>query len=202
MSPLPPASPVAVAYDFAPQLRARRRSTAARARSLLRLPVYGAVGFAVAIAMSVTLPTLFGYKTLTVLSGSMVPVLRPGDVVVGSKIAPLDARVGDVVTFRDPERGSIVVTHRVVSMRATGDAVYFETKGDANTGSEKWSIGTDGTIGRVEYRVPKIGYAVNRLGSRFGRLAFIVVPALLLLLSELRRIWRSAEKEPSGANHG
>lgn len=202
MSSVPSNSRIAAAYELPPALRAPSQRAQRARRRVVHLLLYGAFGFAAAIAMSITVPTLFGHKTLTVLSGSMAPTLRPGDVVVDSKIAPLDARVGDVVTFRDPERGSIVVTHRVVSMRASADDVYFETKGDANTGTEKWSIRTDGTIGRVEYRVPKIGYVVNTLGSRFGRLAFIVVPALLLALLELRRIWRPAEKEPSRAQHG
>jgi signal peptidase len=195
MSSMASTSRIAAAYDGSPALGARSQRAQRASRRIAHLLLYGAFGFAAAIAMSVTVPTLFGYKSLTVLSGSMAPTLRPGDIVVDSKIAPLDARVGDVVTFRDPERGSIVVTHRVVSMRASGDDVYFETKGDTNTGKEKWSMRTDGTLGRVEYRLPKIGYVMNMLGGRFGRLAFIVVPALLLVLSELRRIWRPEEED-------
>jgi hypothetical protein len=73
--------------------------------------------------------------------------------------------------------------------------VRFVTRGDANTGVERWAVAKNGTIGRVEYRVPKLGYVANRVGSRLGRFTFIVVPALLLALSELWRIWRPAGRE-------
>ena len=44
-----------------------------------------------------------GSRRFAVLSGSMEPTIATGDVVVVDKIAPLEARVGDVVTFRSPE---------------------------------------------------------------------------------------------------
>lgn len=160
------------------------------ARLLVRICLAAACGFAAAIAVSISVPTLLGYQSFTVLSGSMVPALGVGDVVIVSKLAPLDARIGDIVTFRSPEDRARLVTHRVLHMRASGATVYFETKGDANTGTEKWSVATSGVIGRAAYRVPKVGYVTNRLGSRLGRLSFIVLPALLLGLFELRRIWR------------
>ena len=36
------------------------------------------------------------------MSGSMQPAIHTGDVVVDESIAPAEARVGDVVTFKDP----------------------------------------------------------------------------------------------------
>ena len=143
-----------------------------------------------------TVPMAFGYRGFVVLSGSMEPAIGTGDAVLMDSISPLDARVGDVVSFRSPDDPTRMVTHRVVSMLASGGAVQFVTKGDANTGVERWSVPADGVIGRVQYRVPKLGYITNRLGSRFGRFAFLVVPALLLGVMEVRRIWSPAEKGP------
>ena len=121
----------------------------------------------------------------------MAPVLQPGDVVVAKKIAPAEARLGDVVSFKAPEHPSKVYTHRIVHMRVLDDQVQFVTRGDANTGVERWSVQRKGTIARVDLRVPKLGYLTNSIGSKFGRLGFILVPALLLALVELRRLWRS-----------
>lgn len=169
------------------RLSASLRAVAATSATLV---AYAVVGFGVAVAAIVTLPAAFGYTSLTVLSGSMAPTLHTGDIVVAKKIAPADTRPGDVVTFRNPEDRSKLFTHRIVRMRVLDDHATFVTRGDANTGVEHWSIPSDGTIARVDLHVPKLGYLTNVAGSRFGRLGLLVVPAVLLALFELRRIWR------------
>jgi signal peptidase len=153
--------------------------------------VHAALGFAAVLAVALIAPSFLGYGSLTVLSGSMEPTLHVGDVVVERRVPPLALRVGDVVTFRDPANPGRLYTHRVVSMSASEGSVAFVTRGDANTGVERWSIPEGGSVGRVEYRIPLLGYVTNRAGSRFGRFALIVLPALLLGLGEVRRIWRT-----------
>jgi signal peptidase I len=168
----------------------RARTRVFTLRRLSRAAAFLVIGFAVATAGAVTLPLAFGMHSFTVLSGSMEPTIGTGDVLVVDSIRPLDARIGDIVTFRSPEDPSRQITHRVIKMRAAGNVVYVVTRGDANTGVERWSVPASGTIGRAQYRIPKLGYVTNRLGSRFGRFAFLVLPALVLVLSELWRFWR------------
>jgi signal peptidase len=162
-------------------------------RVLLRLAVSLGAGICLPLAVIVIAPTMFGFHFVTILSGSMTPTLRVGDVVLERRIAPLQAKVGDVVTFKAPNRPGETYTHRVVSIRVRGDRAEFVTQGDANTSSESWSVPVNGNIGLARFHVPKIGYVTNRAGSRVGRLGLIVVPVLLLGLYEFRRIW----SEPS-----
>ena len=166
-----------------------------RASHLKRRALLFTAAFALAIATAVTAPTLVGHQSFVVLSGSMEPAISTGDIVVVEKIPPADARVGDVVSFQSPDVPGKIITHRVVDVRAVGEELRFVTKGDANNATERWSIVRTGTIGRAQYLVPKLGYVTNRVGSTYGRLAFIVVPALLLALVELRRIWSRDETE-------
>jgi signal peptidase len=173
-----------------------------RVRRVLRLVGLAALGLAIGIALAVTAPLAFGYKSFAVLSGSMEPTFSTGDVVVVKQISPLDARLGDIVSFRDPEDPSRILNHRAIRIRVADDAVFFVTKGDANTGVERWQVPQSGTIGRVAYHVPKLGYITNRIGSRFGRLAFLVIPVLLLALSEVWRIWRPEPKGETDAPRG
>ena len=49
-------------------------------------------------------PHVFGYRTATMLTGSMSPGINPGDVVVTVPRAVADVRVGDVVTYGIPSR--------------------------------------------------------------------------------------------------
>jgi signal peptidase len=134
-------------------------------------------------------PALFGMRSFTVLSGSMEPVLDVGDVVVTKPVAASDVRVGDVITFPDEERHELV-THRVRSIHLTGSRASIETRGDANSASEQWSVAADGHVGRVAYHLPLVGYALVWTHGRTARLLLIVIPALLLGALELGRIWR------------
>ena len=111
--------------------------------------------------LSVSVPYLFGERSLTVLSGSMEPQLHVGDVVVVDQVPPLDVRVGDIVTFRDPEDASRLITHRVREIDVNGSDVAFVTKGDANTSVEHWKINTrrhdrPRALPRVAPRLPHV----------------------------------------------
>jgi signal peptidase I len=183
-------------YELPATARPSVGAAARVTRRVANLLVMAAIGYAAVVAVSITVPRFFGYQVLTVLSDSMGPTFRAGDLVVESKVSPLDVRLGDVVTYRKPGTKSTLVTHRVVAIAAHGRLVSFRTQGDANTGFEGWSIRADGKLGRVLYHVPKVGYATDRIGSRLGRFALVVVPALLLGLFELKRIWsRKPEAE-------
>jgi hypothetical protein len=76
-----------------------------------------------------------------------------------------------------------------------GTDMLFTTQGDANTGQEHWKVPVTGRIGRVLYRVPKLGFVVEKVQSLPGRLVLIILPALLLGVSVLRRIWRNEPAE-------
>jgi signal peptidase I len=159
------------------------------------LATWVVLGLLAGLFLAVSVPYLFGDRSLTVLSGSMEPQLHVGDVVVVEQVPPLDVRVGDIVTFRDPEDASRLITHRVRQIDVEGGSVEFVTKGDANTSVEHWRITTDGAIGRVQYHVWRLGYLMFWIRSPLGRLGMVVIPALLLGGFELWRIWRPARDD-------
>lgn len=154
------------------------------------------LGFAFALLLAAALPLAAGDRSFSVRSGSMTPTIETGDVVVTEPVAPLSLRIGDIVTFKDPEGSGRLYSHRVQSIARDGGEVRFVTRGDANTSTERWSVPSDGTVGRVVYRVPKLGYAIAWLGTPPARLALVVLPALLLGWMAMRRIWGS-RPEPS-----
>lgn len=136
----------------------------------------------------------FGARSYVVRSGSMTPAIRTGDVVVATPIAPLAARVGDIVTFREPNAAGRLLSHRVRAMHQAGRGVAFTTQGDANTGQEHWTVPLGGRIGKVLYRAPKLGYAVAWTGTPAGRASLIALPALLLCWCLLARVWNTGRR--------
>jgi signal peptidase I len=165
---------------------------------VLRWPVmiasWIAWGFLIGLVVAVTVPAAFGLHPMTVLTGSMRPTIQPGDMVVDEPISPSQIRVGDIVTFREPH-GTRTITHRVRQVSISEGQARVTTRGDANDTVEKWQLRTSGSVGRVLYTVPKIGFPVTWSHSRNGRLALVSIPALVLAIWALLKIWRPREEE-------
>jgi len=154
--------------------------------------LWAALGLAIGLLAIVTLPNMFGYRSLTVVSGSMEPTLRTGSVVLDEVISPGEARPGDIVTFQDPLRPR-QLTHRLQKLRVEGDTFYMVTLGDANDAPERWTIPADGRLGRVVAHLPKLGYARAAMSTRYARLgalgALLALGAMLLV-----DLWRPPRK--------
>jgi signal peptidase len=163
--------------------RGRVRRTAAACVS------WGVFGFVTAIVAFLVLPPLVGRHCFAILSGSMTPTLDIGDLVIEHPVHPVEIRVGDIVTFRDPDNAKRLLTHRVVRYDVNPSQVDVVTRGDANTTVERWTIPASGSVGVVEFRVPKAGFLLMHGGGRAGRLTIVLIPAVLLGLYELWRIW-------------
>jgi signal peptidase len=146
---------------------------------------------ALAALLAVVLGLVGGYRPLIVRSDSMSPALRTGDLIVTKRVAAADVALGDVVTFSDPTRHGELVTHRIALRRVDGSRAVFVTRGDANTGVERWSIAADGSVGELSGRIPKIGYAIAWLTVPGIRLLLVPVAALILGAVALRAIWSS-----------
>ena len=164
------------------------------ARQVARGLGWAALAAALLLALAIALPLAFGARPHTVLTGSMEPAIAAGDVVIDEQVSPTSARVGDVVTFRDPEDQSRLITHRVRSIRREGSHLWFVTQGDANNTVEHWRIAAGGELGRVAYTVPWVGHVAVLSHTPLGLALFLAVPLLLLGLDELARIWRPAER--------
>lgn len=147
-------------------------------------------GIGAGIVLAFVLSSLAGWRTYTVMSGSMSPAIETGAVIVDRPTAPRAIEVGDVVTFPSPENRARLVTHRVVSRAVRGARVDFVTQGDANTGVERWSVAGGGQIGHVMAAIPRAGYALVWLRVPLHTLLLLLLPALALGLWELVRIWR------------
>jgi signal peptidase I len=148
-------------------------------RVLVAAVLWFAIGLAIGLTLAMTVPQAFGYKILTVMSGSMEPTLDTRGVVLVRATSPLDARIGDIVTFRDPSRRNKLITHRLRAFKVRSGRAYMVTRGDASGTSERWAVATNGAIGRVAYHVPAVGYPREWLTGRWVRVGTVVLLALL-----------------------
>lgn len=137
-------------------------------------------------------PHTGAYRTLSVLSGSMTPTFRPGDVVIDTPMTGRDLRVGQVVTYQVPEGDHQVVSHRVVEIVEAGAHPTFRTKGDANPAADPWTARMTGsTMWRQRAVVPYAGTAIGFV-RRSASSRWVTLSALgLFVLFGVQAIWRA-----------
>jgi signal peptidase I len=85
-----------------------------------------------------------GKGWLTVSTGSMAPLIQPGDRVLMSPVIAGNIRRGDIIVFK---RNGSQIVHRVLKKQRTGDSIYFIEKGDSSAICRKFN--QDDVIGRV-----------------------------------------------------
>ena len=114
---------------------------------------------------------IIGYRSYTVLSGSMEPEFYPGDMVITKHKNKTDINLNDVVTFRDND--GVIITHRIIEETPEG----YITKGDNNNVEDAEIITENNIIGEVKFSIPKVGYIMDFLSKP------MVIAAEMILLA-------------------
>lgn len=157
-----------------------------------------AVAIVVIFAILLVGVRVVGYTPFVVLSPSMSPLYRPGDLVYVHAKAPEKIRVGedgDVMTFSVD--GETVVTHRAVDVDPAQQCFY--TKGDANSIRDDAPVPYDAVIGVVAFSIPKLGFFSNFLGTRAGMFTMIAVFCFMLILFILPEVFKPEDKKDKTA---
>ena len=108
----------------------------------------------VAVAGLMFVPRVLGCQEFAVLSGSMVPAIPVGALVVDKKPDTGSLEVGDIVTYQISE--DTLVTHRVTAIDETAKTVT--TKGDANNVEDGAPVPFSNIVGVYAFHVPYLGY--------------------------------------------
>ncbi len=107
---------------------------------------------------------LFTYYAVTIGSGSMIPNLGVGDIVIVRKTKDYESlEVGDILVYNKETK---VVVHRITEKNKVDNEYVFRTKGDANDAEDWYDIYEEDIIGTVKAKVKYLGYPtiwVNKL---------------------------------------
>ncbi|MBQ8850458.1 MAG: signal peptidase I, partial [Clostridia bacterium] len=130
---------------------------------------------------------LFGYKFFVVQTDSMSAThFNAGDVIISKEVDITTLVEGDVITFISQNRSSMgeTITHRIREVRYDDNGVLegFVTYG-TTTDTNDEALATM-VIGKYQARIPFLGYFFTFLKTTPGYIVCILVPFLLLMLSQ------------------
>ena len=134
------------------------------------------------------LTTINGYGILDVISGSMEPTIKVGDLIV-INTKDKNINVGDVVTFYDVDMA--FVTHRVVSIN---DDMMI-TKGDANDSLDD-PIPLNNIVGKYVFKINGLGAFLTSLKNPLVSIIILIIGILICyLLSYQKEIMIDNDEE-------
>ena len=142
-------------------------------------------------------PHVLGYRTMTMLTGSMSPGIDPGDVIVVTPLPISEVEAGMVISYHIPIDDHRLVSHRVLAVETSPDgAVTVQTKGDANDAPDPWRATLQGdTAWQVTAVVPELGNLIQTLRTPGLSQALVYGAPALLAGWLLLTIWTPTRTE-------
>ncbi|MFB5598747.1 MAG: signal peptidase I [Nitrososphaeraceae archaeon] len=136
-----------------------------------------------------------------VSSGSMIPVLNVGDILVvkdGDSFKNL--KIGDIIVFDRPDGADRVIVHRIIDITDRFGEKIIVTKGDANNGiipGTDFPIREKDYIGSVFFVIPKIGLVLKYINPPVN---YIIIAGIIgaLIYTNLRK--KKGENEEMDSN--
>ncbi len=142
--------------------------------------------FIIAIIISTTIfmfsteknKSIFGFRHYTILSDSMFPTYKKGDLIFIKLASYEEVKVNDAITFYINDNSPITVTHRVTKILHEDGKTKFITKGDKNNSEDIAAVDGENVVGIVCGSFPKLGSIINTLINHI----FIIVTILVVLI--------------------
>lgn len=142
--------------------------------------------------------TAFGHPVLVVLSGSMSPTIRTGDLIVDNPVSAAGAthlHVGQIATFLEAPGSQTSITHRIVKVLHQDGKVFYVTKGDANNAADAPPRPSSLVVGTYAWKIPRGGYFLFNLHKPIVLGLLLIAPILWFVAEPLRRWAREDEPE-------
>ena len=148
-----------------------------------RTALYGAgtasmlvISMACSLSMWIAFPwAVLGWSPTLVTSGSMEPLVTPGDVVMVRPVTPQELTANTVVLYDRPDTGRVL--HRILEPLPDGT---FRTGGDANASPDSAFVHVEDIEGAAVLAVPWIGRP--SLWLHEGRTVTLVAAGIGLLV--------------------
>ncbi len=140
-------------------------------------------------------PAIGGKAILTVQTDSMAPTFEKGDVIIGQKLMPDDAKalqVDDIITFDagdlDGDGVRDLNSHRIIQVNKEDGSgfVSYITQGDNVQFADQNSVdSTDVICKYTGTRIKGLGKVLGFLQTPNGFLIAVVIPMILFFILEL-----------------
>lgn len=135
------------------------------------------------------------FQIFRVMSGSMEPAIKVGSVVFVQEVKPEILEEGNIITFTSREDPNMSITHRLIAIEKKEGQTFFRTRGDANNSDDVAETLSGQIKGKVVFSLPFLGYLSAWVKKPLGFILLVILPALLIIVSEILNIKKAIGKE-------
>ena len=142
-------------------------------------------------------PNIGGVLPLIVLTDSMDPDIKSGDIIICQQTEAESIAVGDDISFFDPAgNGTSIVTHRVIEIVKEDGQIFFRTKGTNNNTEDRVLVPADKLVGKYTgIRVGGAGHVALFMQSTTGLIVCVVLPIVILVGYDMLRRRKSDKRQ-------
>jgi signal peptidase len=128
-------------------------------------------------------PSIGGTMPLIVLTDSMYPDIKSGDLIICKEVDPAEIEVGDIISFYDPAgNGTSVVTHKVIEIINENGKLSFRTRGINNNTDDRLPVPAEKVISEYTgIRIPSAGNIAIFMQTTTGLIICVIVPIVLFV---------------------
>lgn len=129
---------------------------------------------------------IFGYRILTVQSGSMEPTIPTGALILVGRAGTYNK--SDIVAYGSLIRKNALITHRIIDIANINGKTLFVLKGDANKQIDIELVPSHAIAGKYLGGIPLVGYPVQFARTPMGVILMIIIPGTLIVYEEIRNL--------------
>lgn len=158
-------------------------------KELILIPLVAAVGILIFPFVA-----YYGNDIMVISSDSMLPVLKPHDLIIVQRISIEDVEVGDIITYDSHIPGIGIVAHRAIEITNADGDIRIDTQGDNTGKSDPWTVHKEDLIGKVVNVIPKMGILLID-PVRYSLVAVIIITAVSLLKDSISETKKTTKSE-------
>lgn len=132
---------------------------------------------------------LFGYRVFTIITKSMEPELKVGDIILVKETQINEIKKGDNVTYQgmSEDLNGKIITHKVMDFIDENGKRIFYTQG-INSSTMDPAVYESQIYGVVKYKFIVLSFIYKIITNTFGFIFFIVIPLSYVFVMELKTI--------------
>ena len=127
-------------------------------------------------------PTVFGYRPVYVLTGSMEPTMKTNSIMITKEVESIDElSVGDIITYhvKTDKDKTLRITHRIQMINEDGTII---TKGDNNPREDATPLTMDNVEAKVVLIMNWVASLIDLWATTSGKIMIICFTSGIIIV--------------------
>ena len=147
-------------------------------------------------------PSVFGFRTFSIITSSMEPKLKIGDVILIKEQKTSSYKVGDIITFKgmSGDLSGKIVTHEIVGVTKEAGRKIFYTKGIKNISNDP-AVYEEQVLGKYIYKFKLFSLIEKIMSTKIGFILIIIIPLGYIYFYEIKDVIHDVKKIKNKENN-